>query len=84
MMQLLQQQMLQPLGGLVLGGVDAGFGQEARGVDLGLIQQVAQTRVFCFESVLLAAFSVAPWLLVALCPEVYQTIVERVAPLHDK
>ena len=54
-MQLLQQQALQVLGGLILGGVDAGLGQQTRGVDLRLREKFAQTRVLGFERVFLVA-----------------------------
>ncbi len=53
MMQLLQQQTLQSLGGLVLGGVDTGLGQEARRIDAGLREQIPEPGIFRFESVFL-------------------------------
>ena len=53
MMQFLEQQALQSLGGLVLGGANSGLRQQPRRIDLGLRQQVAQRRIFGFERVFL-------------------------------
>jgi hypothetical protein len=58
MMQLLKQQTLQPLGHLVFRRINSGLSQEARGIDAGLGQQFAETRVLNFESVFLETFEV--------------------------
>jgi len=53
MMQLLQQQTLQSFGDLVFCRINSRLSQEARRIDSGLRQQLAETRVFRFEGVFL-------------------------------
>ena len=49
MMQLLQQKVLQSLGGFVFGEIDTGLGQQMGRVDSGLCQQRTQLNVLGLE-----------------------------------
>ena len=53
MMQLLQQQTLQSFGDLVFRRINSRLSQEARRINSGLRQQLAETRVFRFQGVFL-------------------------------
>ena len=59
MMQFFEQQVLQALGHLVLGGVNSGLLQDARCVDPSLRQQFAKARVSTSSAVSLRLFDLA-------------------------
>ena len=49
MMQFFQQKPLNPLGGFILGGIDAGLHEKMCGIDSSLRQQVAEIGILHFE-----------------------------------